>query len=199
MSQNPGMSAPYGQQPGYPAPGTVPASSGGGGAVIGGALAIIGGVAAIVGVFLSWASIALSVSGGGQSFNYDLTLNGLGKFSGAPANADMGTNSAMDGYFVIAAGALALIGGVILLASRKSAGAILALIGSLVALGFGIYELTQVSQIEDKFKEQVAGAASGVDLNIDAAAGIGLWIILVGGAVALIGAVLGFMAGRKRV
>lgn len=198
MSQNPGMNAPYGQQPGYAAPGTVPASTGGG-LVTGGALAIVGGIAAIIGAFLSWASIALAVSAGGQSQSVNLTVNGLGKVGGAPAGADIASNGASDGYLVMAAGAIALIGGVVLLASKKSAGAIVAIIGGLGALGLGIYELTQVSKVEDTLKQQIGAAASGVDFNVDASAGIGLWIILIGGAVALIGGILATVGGRKRV
>lgn len=199
MSQNPGMNAPYGQQPGYPAPGAVPVQSGGGSLVPGGALAIAGGIAAIVGAFLSWASIALAVSAGGQSQSVNLTVNGLGKISGAPGGADMSANSASDGYLVMAAGVIALIGGVVLLATKKSAGAILALIGGVAALGLGIYELTQVSGVEDGIKKQMGAVASGVDFKVSASAGIGLWIVLVGGALALIGGIVAMMGARKRV
>ncbi|MBE7196128.1 MAG: hypothetical protein INR66_27080 [Gordonia polyisoprenivorans] len=196
MTQNPG---PYpGGQPGYPAGGV--ARTSGGGAVGGGALAVIGGIAAIVGAFLTWVTLAISASGGGVSQSVNITVTGMGKLGGVPESARVTSETAVDGYLVIAAGAIALIGGLIALGTRKGPASIVALIGGLGALGLGIYEMTQVSKFEDQYRALVnASAGEGVTANLDASVGIGLWIILVGGALAVIGAIIGMLGGRRTV
>lgn len=197
MSQNPDMNAPYGQQPGYAAPGTAPAQSGGGGLVPGGALAIVGGVIAIVGVFLSWANVSLSVTSGEFSQSYDMTISGLGKYTGAPGGAE--TDSAFDGYVVIAAGIIALIGGLLAISTKNAVGAILALIGGVVAAGLAVFDLSRIGNYEDEARAFAASLPAGVDLRVSASTGIGLWIVIVGGAVALIGGIVAMAGGRKRV
>ena len=181
MSQNPGMNAPYGQQPGYPAPGTVPAAAGAN--VPAAALQIIGGVVAVIAAFLSWA--ALSANG------ISITVNGMGNISGLPAGTATPDTGIGDGALVIAAGVLAILGGVLLIAVKKGALSTIGLIGGLGALALGIYEMTQVNDAISQFEALGQGASGSV--------GIGIWLVIAGGAVALIGAILGFMGGRKRV
>lgn len=183
MSQNPGMDAPYGQQPGYPAPGqpVVVAPSSRGGILGSAAVQVIGGVVALIGVFLSFQNVTVQ--------GYNLSKNGLGSVSGAPAGAGLEQMTAVGhGVRLIVLAAIAIVGGIVVFVTKKAPTATVGLIGGAGLVVQGLIDYFDL-------KGQIDDAAGSVDASI----GVGIWMVIAGGAVALIGAIFGLVAGRKRV
>ncbi|WP_353649920.1 hypothetical protein ABLG96_02855 [Nakamurella sp. A5-74] len=171
MSQTPSMNAPYGQQPEEVDARVSAELSARRANLPAGTLQIIGGAVAIVAAFLSWASLrANSVS---------ISVNGMGDVSGLPAGAELPETNIGDGWFVIGAGAVAALGGVLLVVLKQGALSVLGLIGGLGVLGLGVYELVQIETVIGRFEALGSGASGAV--------GIGIWLLIAGGAVTLIG------------
>lgn len=146
---------------------------------LGGVLALIGGGLLVVGSFLDWAE----VSGTGTSVT---------------ASGTEGT----DGWITLVAGALALVAGLTLVrGAGKRAVAILAIVAGLVGGGVGLYDaLTAKDSVLDSAAEELARGYGGsveqmralLDAAIDAGElgvtiAIGLYLVIVGGAIAIIG------------
>lgn len=146
---------------------------------IGPVLAIAGGALLVVGSFLSWAEI----SGGGQSQSVSGT-------------------DATDGWVTLVAGLVAIAAGIAALRDSRRPFALAAGIAGGFGLGFGLFDaLTLKDSALDSVAEETA-AASGVsfqelrtllDVLIDngqlgISIGIGLYVVIAGGALAIVGA-----------
>jgi hypothetical protein len=151
-------------------------------ASIGGILAIIGGALLAVGSFLPWAE----VSWGGTS----VTAQGIDDSYG---------------YFTLAAGSFALVVGIVMRRGAKRELAVLAVLAGLVGGGVGLYEaLTIRDSVLDAAAEQLAPSFELSTEQVRAALNqaietgqlglsisIGLYAVIAGGVVALVGGIVG--------
>jgi len=151
-------------------------------ASIGGILAIIGGALLAVGSFLPWAE----VSWGGTS----VTAQGIDDSYG---------------YFTLAAGSFALVVGIVMTRGAKRELAVLAVLAGLVGGGVGLYEaLTIKDSVLDAAAEQLAPSFERSTEQVRAALdqaieigelslsiNIGLYAVIAGGVVALLGGIVG--------
>lgn len=141
---------------------------------IGSVLAIVGGALLVVGSFLVW----VSLSGGG--------------FSESTTGVD-----GSDGWITFVAGLVAIAAGFLAIRSGRRALAVLAILAGLAGGGLGLYDaLTVRDSIAEELAPQlgvsVEEARAGVDLLVDSgqldiSMGIGLYLVLAGGALAFIG------------
>jgi hypothetical protein len=146
-------------------------------------LAIVGGALLAIGSFLTWAE----VSGGGTS----VTAKGV---------------DGSDGWITLVCGAVVLLAGLaFLLAGGRKAIAVLAIVAGLVGGGVGLYDaLTAKDRVLDDAAEELAGQFGGtkeevralLDQAIDAgelgiSLGIGLYLVIAGGALGIVGGFLG--------
>lgn len=149
-------------------------------------LAVLGGALLALGSFLAWAE----VSGGGTS----VTAKGV---------------DGSDGWVTLVAGViLALAGITFVRMAGKKAIAILAIVAGLVGGGVGLYDaLTAKDRVLDDAAEELAPQVGGtaeevralLDQAIDAgeigiSISIGLYMVIVGGALGIVGGVMGMKA-----
>jgi hypothetical protein len=139
-------------------------------------VALIGGAVLAISCFLPW----LKIVGSGQS----ITINGLGKVSGAAGI------SRVD----VSAGAVALVLGIIVvvlaalcLTLRRNNLTSAAMIAAILGLAFMVYKTIQIAKDSSDLNKQFTGSAK---FSI----GFGLFVGLVGAAVAVISA---FVARRQ--
>ena len=157
-------------------------------APIGAILAIAGGALLGIGSFLAWAE----VSGGGTS----VTAKGI---------------DGSDGYITLGAGVVALLVGVLLLRQARRALAILAILAGLVGGGVAVYDaLTAKDSVLDSAAEELAPTVGAspeqvrelLDQAIDAgqlsiSLSIGIYVVIVGGVLALVGGVVSLGGSRS--
>jgi hypothetical protein len=155
---------------------------------IGPVLAVVGGALLVVGSFLAWAK----VSGGGVS----VSAKGI---------------DGSDGWVTVIAGAVALAVGIAAMRGPRRALAILAILAGLAGGGLGVYDaLTAKDSVLDAAAEEIApgfGATPEevrglLDDAIDAgqleiSLSIGLYIVIAGGALALVGGALQLGGGSQ--
>jgi hypothetical protein len=157
-------------------------------APIGAILAIAGGALLAVGSFLAWAT----VSGGGTS----VTAKGV---------------DGSDGYVTLVAGIIALGVGVAMTKQSKRVLAVLAILTGLIGGGVGLYDaLTAKDSVLDAAAEEIAptlGASVDevrtlLDQAVDSgelsiSISIGLYIVIGGGILALVGGILSIRGGQE--
>lgn len=145
-------------------------------------VAIVGGALLAVGSFLPWAE----VSGSGAS----VTAKGL---------------DGSDGYITLAAGLVAVVVGLVMLRGTKQAVAVLVILAGLVGGGLAVYDaVTAKDSVLDAAAEDLAPSfgvsadqvRAALDQAIDAgqlgvSISIGLYVVMAGGLVAIVGGVLG--------
>lgn len=146
---------------------------------------LIGGILAISGVFLSWSSIQAEVMG----VNVTADIPGWDMARGQTTIMGMTVpgSSETSPYLVLAGGILALVGAFGALAARVKKVSILVLIGGVVAIlgaawGFSVVQTGTVSL-------PVIG-------SVTSSYGMGLYLCLIGGILALIGGVIGVRAEK---
>jgi hypothetical protein len=157
------------------------------GTPIGAVIAIVGGVLLAVGSFLSWAE----VSGGGVS----VTAKGT---------------DGSDGYVTLIAGLVAVAAGIAMMRMGRRALAVLAILAGLVGGGLGLYDaLTAEDSVLDAAAEEIApqfGATAeevrvllddAIDAGqLDISIAFGLFIVIGGGALAVVGGVMSLGGGK---
>lgn len=157
-------------------------------APIGAILAIAGGALLAIGSFLSWAQ----VSGGGTS----VSAKGI---------------DGSDGYITLVAGIIALGAGVAMMKQTKRVLAVLVLLAGLIGGAVGLYDaLTAKDSVLDAAAEEIApglGASAEevrtlLDQAIDSgelsiSISIGLYIVIGGGILALVGGILSMRGGSQ--
>ena len=149
---------------------------------VAGILGVIGGALLALGSFLAWAE----VSGGGTS----VTAKGV---------------DGSDGYITLVAGLVAVVAGVVMAKSTRRLLAVLVILAGIVGGGIGLYDaLTAKDSVLDAAAEELAPAfgvsaqqvRTVLDQAIDAgqlgvSISIGLYVVIGGGVVALVGGILG--------
>lgn len=167
-----------GMQPGMAPASAAPSSR----LVSSAAIQIVGGVIGIISVFLAW----LTISANG----FSIKINGLGSVSGAPEGISTdGISSAGHGVRIIVLAALAIIGGIVVLVTKKLATVAMGVVGGIGLIVQALYDYFGNKSDMDSLRAQ------GADVSF----GIGLWAALIGGVIVLIGAVPLVLAGRKKV
>ena len=158
---------------------------------VGAILAIAGGALLAIGSFLAWAE----VSGGGTS----VTAKGI---------------DGSDGYITIGAGIVAVLVGILLLRRAQRALAILAILAILAGLvggGVAVYDaLTAKDSVLDAAAEELAPTVGAtpeqvrvlLDQAIDSgeisiSLSIGIYVVIAGGVLALVGGVLSLRGAPK--
>jgi uncharacterized membrane protein (TIGR02234 family) len=145
-------------------------------------LGIVGGALMALGSFLAWAE----VSGGGTT----VTAKGV---------------DGSDGYITLVAGLVAIVAGIVMARGTKRVLAVLVILAGIVGSGIGLYDaVTAKDSVLDAAAEELAptfGASAeqvrtALDQAIDAgqlsvAISIGLYLVIAGGVVALVGGILG--------
>jgi Tryptophan-associated transmembrane protein (Trp_oprn_chp) len=149
---------------------------------LGGILALVGGALLVIGSFLDWAE----VSGTGTT----VTASGT---------------EGMDGWITLVAGAIALVVGLAMMRGvGKRAVGVLAIVAGLVGGGVGVLDaLTAKDSVLDSAAEELAREFGGsveemralLDAAIDAGdlgvtVAIGLYLVIAGGALAIVGGVI---------
>ena len=157
-------------------------------APIGAVLLLIGGALGAIGSFLTWADVRVA----------DVSASAKGV-------------DGSDGYITIVAGLIAIVAGIAALRAPKRAIAVLGIVAGLVLMGVGIYDAataednvldsvaeeiaptlgTPVEQVRDILQQQ---ADSG---QLDISIAIGLYAVIAGGALALIGGVIAAVAPKR--
>jgi len=161
-------------------------------------LGLIGGAALVIGSFLTWVTVSLDIAKFAQILGVD--AGALQQATGATTFSAAGTHG--DGKITLIMGLLVIVGAVLVIAktARKAGYAVVAIAGVLGA-AICLYEIaSKSSQINDALsKAGPALAAAGISTDtlktiFNVSWGIGLWICLAGGVVALIGGVIGLLS-----
>ena len=158
-------------------------SSPGAGSIMG----LAGGALLIVGSVLTWASVSINVDNLAKALGVDASAFPPGTFPGKQSFA--GTSSG-DGKIAFACGVLALVAAVLVMTSktRTLAGVVL-IVGGLVGGGFALYDgVTGKDKAGDAAVSALSGKGIPGDVRtfFDITIGIGIWICVVGGALAIV-------------
>jgi hypothetical protein len=157
---------------------------------VAGILGIVGGALMVVGSFLAWAE----VSGGGTS----VIAKGIDD---------------RHGYITLVAGIVAVVAGIVMAMGTTRVLAVLVILAGIIGGGIGLYNaLTAKDSVLDAAAEELApsfGASAqevrtALDEVIDAgqlsvSIGVGLYVVIGGGVVALAGGILGLRSGEQAV
>jgi hypothetical protein len=151
-------------------------------------LMVVGGALAAIGSFLSWANVTVS----------DVSATAKG-------------TDGSDGYITLIAGIILVVIGVISFRGGRRALAILAILAGLVAGGVGIYDAATAedSVLDAVAKEIAPQVGAGVDAvravlqqsadagDLDIKIQTGLYLVIAGGALGLIGGVIGVATAKR--
>jgi hypothetical protein len=162
-------------------------------------LGLLGGLALVIGSFLTWATVSLDIAKFAQLLGVDAAAL-QGAVSGTSTSV---TGTKVDGKITLVLGVLVVVGVILVItlqASKKVGYAIVAIAG-LIGAGICVYEIATKSNQIDNALSSAGPALAQVGITVDSLKsvvnvswGIGLWICLAGGAVALIGGVIGLMS-----
>ena len=155
----------------------------GAGSIVG----LAGGASLIVGSVMTWASVSINVDNLARALGVDASAFPAGTFPGKQSFAGIRSG---DGKIALACGVLALVAAVLVIMakSRTLAGAVL-IIGGLVGGGFALYDgVTGKDKAGDAAVNALSGKGIPGDVRtfFDISIGIGIWICVVGGALAIV-------------
>lgn len=163
-------------------------------------LGIIGGAALVIGSFLTWVTVSLDIAKFAQILGVDASA--LQSATSSTTFSAAGTHG--DGRITLVVGAIALLAAILVIAGvAKKAGYAVVAVAGVIGAGICLIEIaSKSSQIDDALSNANAGPAlaqAGISADslksvFNVSWGIGLWICLAGGAVALIGGVIGLMS-----
>jgi hypothetical protein len=143
-------------------------------------LAAVGGLLVAVGSFLTWATLTIDAT----------------SFGGQKESQSVQGFDASDGKISLAIGVILIVAGLIAMRSKAAGGrrgmGVLAIIGGLAAIALGIFEVMDIKNDLDALVTGL-GLPDGVASH---STGIGLWIIIAGGVLGLVGGVM-TMASAK--
>jgi uncharacterized membrane protein (TIGR02234 family) len=157
---------------------------------VAGILGVVGGALLALGSFLTWAE----VSGGGTS----VTAKGV---------------DGSDGYITLVAGLVAIVAGIMMARGTRRVLAVLVILAGIVGGGIGLYDaLTAKDSVLDAAAEELAPTfgvsaqevRAALDQAIDAgqlsvSINIGLYVVIGGGVVAVVGGILGLRDAGEHV
>jgi hypothetical protein len=147
---------------------------------VGPVAAAVGGLLVVVGSFLTWATLTIDAT----------------SFGGQKESQSVQGFDASDGKISLAIGVILIVAGLVAMRSKAAGGrrgmGILAIVGGLAAIGLGIFEVMDI-------KNDLDALVSGLGLPDGVAShsiGIGLWIIIAGGLIGLVGGVLSMTSAK---
>jgi hypothetical protein len=169
-------------------------------------LGIVGGAVLIVGSLLTWVTLSFDPQRFAQSIAdaVGVDVSQLGTIPAVPSSEEVGT--AVEGKYTLIAGVVVLVCAILLLvnANVRSFAPKLMILGGVVGVGLPLYDVLTTDRQLDNAIAGVEGLASGLkalglstDVFKDAVNvewGIGVWVCVVGGVIALVG---GIMAARS--
>jgi hypothetical protein len=168
---------------------------------------LIGGALLVIGSFLTWASMSVNVGALAALLGVDEAVL-QGAIPGETSRTLSGMTSPADGVWTLVAGLVVLAAAIVVAMRaelRLPAGVAMAVAG-VVGVGWTVYDFTQINDVRDEALGTFAAALQGAGVDvaggeglIDVSAGIGLWVALVGGVVALIVGVMVSMSARSAV
>jgi hypothetical protein len=169
---------------------------------MGAMLAVAGGVLLAIGSVLTWAKASIDLDAFAKALGVDpAQLQGA---VGAETSKVVSGTSTSDGKLALAAGLVAVILGVIAYSKRdrwKTLGGV-TMVAGLVGGGIALYDITKKDDVIAEAKDAVGPtlASIGLDSSIldnifKVSLGIGIWVCVIGGIVALLG---GFMMMMNR-
>jgi hypothetical protein len=159
-------------------------------------LGIVGGIALAIGSFLNWATV---------SVDFDKIATAIG-IDPADVPADVraqGTVSVTgwkggDGKWTLVAGVVVIVAAVLLsMASSRRVVGIVMLVGGVVGGGLALYDATiQKNDAIDNAASTFAGIGLPGELRdyFSIALGIGIWLCVVGGVVAIVAGIMAMMS-----
>jgi hypothetical protein len=163
---------------------------------------IIGGALLVLGSFLTWATASVDLDALAKALGVDPALL-QGAATGTKSFSVGGMDSGADGTFTLIAGIVAVAVAVVLILKadlKKPMGAVLVVAG-LIGGGVALYDLSKVNDVKQEAIDAAGGslAAAGIDTGVlddvfDVSAGIGIWVCIAGGLVAIIGGGMAFAA-----
>jgi len=152
------------------------------------AVAGVGGAVAIAGAILP-SSQSLSV------------LNVAGEVTREPAET-VGAEPFIDNWITLAAGVVMIAAAVAFLLFKGRTWSLVATagiaVGGLLALAFGIKAIFDIGGEESLFVLGTTATGEEVGFGFEETLAIGVWLTIAGGAVGVIGAVLAWLAARRR-
>lgn len=164
-------------------------------------LGAIGGLALIIGTFLNWATVSLDLAKFAQVLHVPEAQ--LEAAVGSGATVTIAGIKANAGKVVLGTGVLVLLGVVLavtLQASKKAGYAIVTVFG-FIGAGFGLYQIaSKSSQINSALADtapelQKLGISTDVFKSLFSVSwGIGLWVCIGGGLLALVGGLIGLLS-----
>lgn len=156
---------------------------------------IVGGALLVLGSFLTWATASIDLDALAEALGVDPALL-QGAATGTQSFSVGGMDNGADGTFTLIAGIVAVVVAVVLILKvdlKKPMGAVLVIAG-LIGGGVALYDLSQVNDVKQEAIDAAGGslAAAGIDTGVldevfDVSAGIGIWVCIAGGVVAIIG------------
>jgi len=154
-------------------------------------MGLIGGALLVVGSLMTWATVSANIANIAAAFGVDPSTIPTGTFPGAQSIAGSSTNR---GKTVIVCGVIAIVAAllVIMVIARTVAAAFLMLAG-LVGGGFALY--TGLNGKDDAISEGAKqlsslGLPGDVKSFFNVSIGIGVWVCVVGGLIAIVGGVM---------
>jgi hypothetical protein len=164
-------------------------------------LGAIGGLALIIGAFLNWATVSLDLAKFAQVLHVPEAQ--LEAAVGSQASVTIAGIKANAGKVVLGAGVLVLLGVVlaVMLESSKKAGYAIVTVFGFIGAGFGLYQIaSKTSQINSALADtapelQKLGISADVFKSLFSVSwGIGLWVCIAGGLLALLGGLIGLLS-----
>jgi hypothetical protein len=164
---------------------------------------IVGAVLLVLGSFLTWATVSIDLAKFASALGVDEATLGAA-ITGPTSRSASGLSDGADGIFTLIAG-LVVIGLAFLLrakpTARKPIGLGIVLAG-LVGAGVALYDISQVNDVRDSalggLTAALAGTGVGADVLdgvVNVSTGIGIWLCVAGGAVAIVAGLLAVLAG----
>jgi hypothetical protein len=163
---------------------------------------IVGGAVLVIGSFLTWATASINIDALANAIGVDPALL-QGAVPGSRSFSVQGMDSGADGTFTLIAGIAAVVVAIVLIMKadlKKPMGAIL-IIAGLVGGGVALYDLSKVNDVKQEAIDAAGGglAAAGIDAGVldevfDVSAGIGIWVCIAGGLIAIVGGAMAFAA-----
>jgi hypothetical protein len=164
---------------------------------------IVGAVLLVIGSFLTWATVSIDVAKFASALGVDEATLGAA-ITGPTSKAASGLSDGADGIFTLIAG-LVVVALAFLLrakpAARKPIGLGIVLAG-LVGAGVALYDISQVNDVRDSALGGLNAALAGAGIGSDAldgvvnvSTGIGIWICVIGGVIAIVAGVMAAFGG----
>ncbi len=160
-------------------------------------LGVIGGFVLAIGSFLNWATVSVN-------FDKIATALGLDPSQIPDSVRQQSTASATgwklgDGKWTFAAGIVVLVFAALLMTARNGRlFGILMIVGGVVGAGIAAYD---AATAKDKVLNSASSALSGVQLPgqlkdyLSISLGIGIWLCMIGGVVAIVGGIMAMIRG----